>query len=350
MALPDRLQHRIVLLLAAGSLACAAAPRSGEEVHIGEESAIIVWDATTKTQHFIRRATFETEAKDFGFLVPTPAVPELAEASSQAFVHLDRLIDPPELRKAIKSASRGEAQSLGAVTVVATARVAGMDAAVLAASDAGALDRWLKENGYASSPALVDWYKPYIEKRWYLTAFKIAAGFEPGKRPKRFEADAVRMSFRTDQPFFPYREPRQDNAGKSAVESRQLKIYFIADERFDGKLATRASWTGRPKWSGPLDPGARNELAQQLRLPADRLATSTRLTLFVDPVVERPGDADLVFSRSADQSELRPELELLNALKAGREASDRDALIGWTIAALAIAAGIVGLIRRRKRT
>ena len=63
---------------------CAAVGRRGEVVRLASESAIIVWDAASKTQHFIRRARFETKARDFGFLVPTPTRQELAEASDRA--------------------------------------------------------------------------------------------------------------------------------------------------------------------------------------------------------------------------------------------------------------------------
>ena len=35
---------------------CAIAPRAGESVHIAEESAVIIWNGATRTQHFIRRA------------------------------------------------------------------------------------------------------------------------------------------------------------------------------------------------------------------------------------------------------------------------------------------------------
>ena len=48
-------------------------------MRIAEESAVIVWEGATRTEHFVRRATFATTAADFGFLVPTPSKPELAE-------------------------------------------------------------------------------------------------------------------------------------------------------------------------------------------------------------------------------------------------------------------------------
>jgi len=65
--------------------ACAAAPRRGELFDINSEEAIILYDAKSKTEHFIRRANFRIEAKDFGFLVPTPTKPELGEARSCVF-------------------------------------------------------------------------------------------------------------------------------------------------------------------------------------------------------------------------------------------------------------------------
>ena len=84
------------LALSAGPiLACAIAPSGNKPVAIADESAIIIWDAANKTQHFIRRASFQSAAPDFGFLVPTPSKPELAEASDAAFAHLARVTAPP---------------------------------------------------------------------------------------------------------------------------------------------------------------------------------------------------------------------------------------------------------------
>ena len=74
--------------------ACATAPPAGAVVSVAEESAVIVWDEATKTEHFVRRATFRSAAKDFGFLVPTPSKPELAEASDDSFTRLEDVIRP----------------------------------------------------------------------------------------------------------------------------------------------------------------------------------------------------------------------------------------------------------------
>ena len=84
--MPSRLALLVaILLLALVPLrqsevhGCASVWRPGETVVVAEESALILWDAAQKIQHFIRWAAFETKAADFGFLVPTPTQPVLAE-------------------------------------------------------------------------------------------------------------------------------------------------------------------------------------------------------------------------------------------------------------------------------
>jgi hypothetical protein len=340
-------ERRIVLAFAAACLACAPAPHEGELVHIAEESAIILWDGPGKTQHFIRSAAFQTDAKDFGFLVPTPSVPELAEADESAFRYLDRITDPPELRMMMApaaAAKKSEEKSIEPkVVVIATARVSGMDAAVLAANDAGALDRWLKEHGYASSLPLMDWAKVYIDRNWYITAFKIASGPQPARR---LEAGAVRMSFRTDQPFFPYREPQQPGTTTIPPTARLLKVYFVGDGRYDGVLETSAAWPGRPAWSASLSAEQRAELMRLLRMPADSAATSTWLTLFRDFSDPRPGGADVNFVRASSQAELRPELELMKLFEQRQQTSS---LAMWAAILLAGGAVVFWIARRRKR-
>src|SRR5215213_44775 len=83
-----------MLVVHANLLACAPAPRPGQFVRIAEETAAIVWDASTNTEHFIRSANFDTDASDFGFLVPTPSVPKLTEADNYLFTSLEYRIRP----------------------------------------------------------------------------------------------------------------------------------------------------------------------------------------------------------------------------------------------------------------
>src|SRR5438132_14352848 len=74
--------------------ACCPAPPSGKPVVNADQTVIMIWDAATKTQHFIRKASFKSEADDFGFLVPTPNQPELEESGNEAFPYLFKLTEP----------------------------------------------------------------------------------------------------------------------------------------------------------------------------------------------------------------------------------------------------------------
>ena len=70
------------------SLGCATVRPLNSDVEITDEAALIVWDSANQTEHFIRNANFETDAKDFGFLVPTPSVPSLHESGGRVLSEL----------------------------------------------------------------------------------------------------------------------------------------------------------------------------------------------------------------------------------------------------------------------
>ena len=276
----------LVAACALPGLACAPVPGEGKFVQIAAEEAIIIWDEGAKREHFIRRASFDTDAKDFGFLVPTPSKPELGESDGGAFALLAG-ITAPRLVEAVKAAA-----APAAVTVLEQKRVAGLDAAVLEATDAAALDAWLKKNGYPSSPQLVDWYAPYIAAKWKITAFKIAAD------SPRMVSSAVRMSFQTEKPFFPYREP----ATQRPQGERLLRVYFLADSRFQGGIGETRDWFGRAVWSNQIDSGALAKLLKAAKLPALAGGGGRWLTEFEDRSAPRSTAGELYFTRAQDQA------------------------------------------------
>jgi hypothetical protein len=352
MALSATAQRRIVLLLAAVSLACAPVPPPGEVVSTTSESAIIVWDAASKTEHFIRRASFRTKAKDFGFLVPTPTVPELAEADEGAFWILARATAPRIVYKDVESefppptavaAVKAEAPKSAPVTVVSTAKVAGYDAVVLEASQAAALNDWLKEHGYASSPELVDWLQPYIEKKWRLTAFKISSD-----GASNAESKSVRMTFKTDAPFYPYREPASQRADSGR---RELRVFFLSDERSSGTLGNSGAWSGKTMWSDRIADGDHARLFKELKLaPQDKGAGW--LTEFIDESSPRPGTDEIFFRADADQSIVhRPdEIVFRHVYKPGaKPAGSGDFPTGIVVALLAAAAVLVLYLRKKSK-
>ncbi|MEM7157629.1 MAG: DUF2330 domain-containing protein [Myxococcota bacterium] len=323
--------------------ACAPAPPEGYDVTIAGEEAVIVWDAERKLEHFIRRADFETEAEGFGFIVPTPSPPELAEADNGLFGNLQWRTRPRVVTRRKTSgiefgslfwamtadgAKAGEA----GVQVLRHQMVGGYDAVVLAADDPAALVKWLGDNGYQSSDSLTAWAEPYVEQGWTFTAFKLA-------RPEGqsgLSTSAVRMTFATERAVYPYREPKAQREGELPPE-RMLRVFFIAEGRYQGTLEGGGAWAGETIVAQPL---AADDIERFL---PGLLPKSPYLTIFFDHSNPRPPDVELYFDRAPDDAEVHPEPVVRTVTK--------PLLIPLELVLLVVGVGAVVFVfvRRRRR-
>jgi hypothetical protein len=298
--------------------ACCPAPPGGKPVVNADQTVILIWDAATGTQHFIRQASFKSEAEDFGFLVPTPSQPELDESGNDAFGLLRKLTEP-ERKKVPRprggmgcgcgalpmARQAGNEPTAEAVLVLDEKRVAGFNAAVLETRSTAALVNWLKTNGYAFSPEVEAWARPYVEQGWKITALKVAKG-KDGQASKDVAASALRMTFKTDRPLFPYREPESRAAvAQLGVHRRLLRIYFLADARYDGGLTPETPWTGRVAWAGKVGADDRRKALELLNVAETAGPAEWWLTEFEDPWPYQAAPADVYFARAADQNEVR---------------------------------------------
>ncbi len=292
--------------------ACAPAPPPGVTVQIADEAAIIVWNAAAHHEDFIRRASFRTAGKDFGFLVPTPDKPELAEVPDEVFDRLESATRSEVIHQTqvggveltsfclgyFMLRSKSEATAPAPVRVIDTQRVAGYDAVVLEADSAGALVAWLKEHGYAERAELSAWLAPYVAAKWKITAFKIAAT----GATQAVDTTAVRMSFTTERPFFPYREPSdQRETSQASHADRLLRVFFFGAGRVEGTIggAAGSRWPGRTIWSNHFDAVHAGSLP--FTIPE-----GAWLTLFEDRASPRPGIDDLFFSPASDRAPVKP--------------------------------------------
>ncbi len=317
------------IVAARDARACATAAPPRAEVAVAQEAAVVVWDARTKTEHFLRRAVFRTQAPHFGFLVPSPTRPTLAEASDEVFERLEQVVLPevryrdelsgvdltPLSAMAFLLRARDAAPTAASAPVVRVLeerRVGAFDAAVLEADDAGALASWLRERGYDERPSLTEWLGPYVAKRWIVTAFKIAdasatadAGLDPETKaavtvPRSLGGGTVRMTFTTERPFFPYREPQDQRDARtiSLSPSRALRVFYVGDTRADATIGDgTTAFRGKTSWAGPLPP----HIALPVATPA-----GAWLTAFEDDASPRPGVDELWLDPAKDRSPVLP--------------------------------------------
>lgn len=307
-------------LLPAPVPGCCAVFPSGKPVVNADQTVLIIWDAESKTEHFIRQASFKSDTDDFGFLVPTPSQPELDESGDEAFPILRKLTEPEHMKMPRPPSGGGMACGCGsvmapvksageapAVVVLDEKLVAGFNAVVLEARSADALVGWLKERGYNFSPEVQAWAKPYIDQGWKITALKVAKG-KDDKEGKTVAASSLRISFKTDRPLFPYREP---DSTKDAValgaKHRLLRIYFIGDGRYQGELTKENPWTGTVAFANKLTAEDRNKVLQHLKLPENTGPAQWWLTEFEDNWPYKVAPADVYFSRDANQEPVKRE-------------------------------------------
>ena len=342
---------------------------SSNPVEVAAERAIILWEPDYKTQHFIRAAQFRTTtADDFGFLVPTPTRPELAEADPGLFERLEEVTKPREIwttitqtipcrggkfamvGSAIKPSESSIAPSR--VEVLEQKTVGAYQAAVLKANDAAALNTWLATNGYQSRPALQPWLAKYVRNGWILTAFKMKPGANAGT--------AVRLSFTTEKPFYPYREPddAKPTAGAKAT-GRKLKLFLLADVRLKATHDDPAvAWLGHTVWAGKLTAGSLAGLPESLGATASvagRLNKDWYLTEYEDRSDPRPVTDELSFTVADDQSAMeRPPIQR-TTIEYVEDCTTADRIrelpTAWWIAggatAAALAIGLFVIVRKR---
>ena len=292
--------------------ACAIAPPRGFEATVADETALIVYDAATKTEHFLRLAKFDTTSADFGFFVPTPSQPELAEASVAIFPMLGKITEPVVVHRTVKQwpqfACGGKVSATGdaagvstpiGIRVVEQKRIGEFDASVLKAESVPVLQEWLNANGYSTRPALEAWFAEYIRLGWYIAAFKVAGG-----NPTSDAANTpVRISFKTDVPVYPYREPLDQRAPrKGRSNHRLLRLFVLSEARVEGRLSTAAdakTFTGEAVWSKPVNAATIGPALAAGKFPA--MTADWHLTEFEDPSDPRVGTDDLYFPKSSSQ-------------------------------------------------
>lgn len=293
----------LALLVTAAPLrhadACMAVGRRGP-VPIAGEEALIVWDELRHIEHFVRRAHFTGMTEDFGFVVPTPSRPTLTEVSDDVFDRLFRLYRrPPERARDPRERGRvrggSDALSSG-VTVVEESVLAGLTSTILLADSPTALDAWLAEHGYQGGPELLAYLAPYVRDGWYLTAFRVApAAAATGTASSPLTMRAVRMSFETDAPIFPYAEPQVPGR-----IPRPFRVSVVARQRMSGRL-------GDAPWGATVGFARRAPtLLTVLRgiVPTEARRGRLWITTFDERRSER-GTTDLTFVPSEDTEPVR---------------------------------------------
>ena len=286
----------VVVVAPAQACACGGVvDQPGGDTSVSGETAVVVWDGTQET--ILLRLSTRSEAVTAGLLVPTPTPATVTLGEEQVFTDLAavtvprteerrHLFGPPLLFGDGGGDGASAGGPGGGVQVLDTVDLGPLRATTLSATDARALDGWLEEHGYESSPALQSAVTPYVDEGWSFVAVQLNAVGQTlaGTLPP------IAMSFASDEAVYPMR------MSSAAEETQQPTVYVLADHRMQRTDAV-ASGSTRPdvSFAGRLSPGEVTSPTLQEWLATTPYLTATSQWL-PDPAQIV---ADFTFARAA---------------------------------------------------
>lgn len=247
---------------------CVSYPR--EPMRLTGEDAIIVWDQKQGLQHFIRSARFDGQAENFGFILPVPNQPMAIEvASEMAFGTLERL-SPMRFQGLGAPATGGAPGASKGVEVLEQKMVGDYEATVLRATDGNSMAAWLKKHGHQLRPAMTPWFQHYTNRAWTFVAFKYDG--QKGPTPTK----AVRVSFKTDRPHYPYKMPT-DTFAKD--HHRIMRLFVVSKTPMKGTHTSGKAWPTTAAWTSEVPEVSTMILEDQLGTPGKKLLLPKGMTV-----------------------------------------------------------------------
>ena len=239
---------RIALALLAVSFLAPAAvladgmivPRPERYAWETEQQAVIFYENNQET--LVLSVSFQGNAEDFAWIVPTPSRPEVSKSSDELFTYLQELTTPlydyPQPLPLMGVSPVGYDEK--GVYVLETKQIDYYQIAVLEANDADALSQWLKDNGYEypeSSKYILD---SYIQSGWYFTAIKIVDDYPSANVEYQLNsghAIPLKLEFAANKIVYPLKisaVEHQNNVRSDRYYQNQplgILLYVITDNK-----------------------------------------------------------------------------------------------------------------------
>ncbi|MEU2773193.1 DUF2330 domain-containing protein [Streptomyces sp. NPDC007162] len=233
--------------LAAPAYACACGALvtdAAQRVSVGREESVLRWDGTR--EQIVMRLTVDGDADRAAWIMPVPHRATVSLADPALFDQLHTLTAPVHRTRHHFWPADGDwplttggtdvpgpPGGLGARTpgvgVVERQRLGPFDVAQLTATDPGALDGWLRGNGFPLPPRLDSALAPYVAQRWEYVAVRLAPA--TADTALRGALDPLHLAFASDRPVYPMRLSRL------AATPQSLGLYVLAAHRMEPRTA-----------------------------------------------------------------------------------------------------------------
>jgi hypothetical protein len=326
-----------------GETFCVIFPPNGRDVFGVSQRSILIFSEDEVS--LIPQVHFEGDARDFGILVPAPALPRLSPVGASIFSEMSFLTQPvwrtnvegcgcdenntvygPQYRSDLQEGAVIDANA-GGVTVVYEKIVGTYQAVVLQATSAGDLTAWLEENRYRFNPADSSVLAEYVAQNWYFVAMKLDTSKVPSQIDAWWNASTspARIAFDHEGTTLTY--PLKISA-ISTKERAEVLVYTIGPHpmRFAG---------AEVEYANAVDENEEAAIAERYPVLYDLMTPGVFITKLRKTFSKAEMRQDLTLTATDDRREFRD-------IRYGEG--------GLRTAGVLLAALIIKLTRRRKQT
>jgi MYXO-CTERM domain-containing protein len=263
----------VAALLAPAAFPCGAPFGTGINVDPKQDIVVVHKDGV---ETYVFQPRFCGTASDFGLILPVPsklsAAPTLSKAS--VFTQVDKL-SQPEYRTQTMCDTGGRTGSAGGTsgtsnaggsgtTVVSSGTVGFMDFTQLKADTTASFTDWLDKNGYPYDTLAKNAFSYYVDKGWYLLAFKISQGTVSAGTTVCKDLGPVKFSFPSELPVIPTRMATARNRDASGAlayaSSFSWRVFGITTGTKQIAFAAGTSYQRTLGFSGLLKAGDLDQL------------------------------------------------------------------------------------------
>ncbi|RKN05412.1 DUF2330 domain-containing protein [Streptomyces radicis] len=296
-----------------------------DTIAVERETSVVTWDGTT--ERIVMSLTVGGDATEAAWIMPVPHRAEVALGERELFDDLRAATAPEQRTRHYFWPREGdwprgdgddEGDTAGAppmdgappVDVISRDRLGPFDVARLAATDPGALDAWLGENGFTLPDDLAAGLAPYVEQGWEYVAIRLAPSADEGEGGEGGEGgdgdgaepavlggtlDPISLTFAADEPVYPMR------LSANADTEQSLTLYVLGP----GRMEPEDAIGGSPP---EVTFAARLPVDEQPEGPLRDLAAGDTFLTVVEQSFPEPSaiNGDHTLSRSAQDTEVRP--------------------------------------------
>ncbi|WP_343235224.1 DUF2330 domain-containing protein [Streptomyces sp. SID10853] len=233
-------------------------------LNVDRETSAVRWDG--HREQIVMSLTVAGNAKQAAWIMPVPHRATVTLGDNALFDALDSVTAPVHRTRdhfwphsddwPFGSGSGNDGASAvppradaPAVGVVGRQRLGPFDVARLTATDPGALDSWLRQNGFRLPDGMTNDLKPYVDRKWEYVAVRLAPDHKGGTLAGIL--DPLKLTFASDRLVYPMRLSRR------ARNPQTLGLYVLAAHRMEprssiGGLPPDVTYAGKVPAGGAL--------------------------------------------------------------------------------------------------